>query len=53
MPDRFAELTVRLEQILHQVTTETDPVVYDKLCTELREILKERARIQGQPPPFE
>lgn len=53
MPDRFADLTVRLEQILHLLTTETDPVVYDKLCAELREILEERARITGQPPTFE
>ena len=42
MPDKFAESTRRLEQLVHRVMKETDPVLYDQLAKEIWRVLAER-----------
>jgi len=47
MPDRLAELNVRLGQLLRQIMKETDPAKYDELGAEIWRILNERERLTG------
>ena len=49
-PDRFAELGVRLEQLLDAVAKETDPLKYNELCVEIWLVIGEWERILGEPP---
>lgn len=50
MPDRLAELDMRLGQLLHQIMQETDPAKYDELGTEIWRVLSERERLTSAPP---
>ncbi len=47
MPDAFADSTARLEQLLQQVKTETDPVKVDEIGAEIWSVLRERDRLRG------
>lgn len=46
MFDEFAESTALLRQLLEQVTSEKDPVRYDKLSAEIRRVLDERETLR-------
>jgi hypothetical protein len=48
MPDKFAESTRRLEQLVHQILKETDPVLYDELAEEIWRVLAERERLANE-----
>lgn len=50
MPDRLAELNMRLSKLLRQIMKETDPAKYDELGTEIWRVLSERERLIGAPP---
>jgi hypothetical protein len=50
MPDRLAELNMRLGQLLRQIMKETDPAKYDELGAEIWRVLSERERLTGAPP---
>lgn len=42
MPDAYANSTALLEQLLRQVMKEIDPVKYNRLAVETRQVLEER-----------
>ena len=46
MPDAFANSTALLEQLVRQVMKETDPVKYDRLAAEIRQVLEEREHLR-------
>ena len=46
MPDAYANSTALLEQLLRQVMKETDPVKYDRLAAEIRQVLEEREHLR-------
>jgi hypothetical protein len=48
MPDKFAESTARLEQLVHEIMKETNPVRYDRLAEEIWSVLAERERLAEQ-----
>jgi hypothetical protein len=50
MPDRLAELNMRLGQLIRDIMTETDPVKYDELGAEIWRVLSERERLTSAPP---
>ncbi len=45
MPDPLAALTARLERLLEQAMNETDPARCDDLSAEIRQVLRERERL--------
>jgi hypothetical protein len=45
MPDKLAESTRRLEQLVRQIMKESDPAVYDQLAEEIWRVLAERERL--------
>jgi len=51
MPDAFANSTALLEQLVRQVMKETNPVEYDRLAAEIRQLLEERERLQNALKP--
>ena len=53
MPDRLAELNMRLGQLLRQIMKETDPAKYDELGAEIWRVLSELERLTGPPPSAE
>lgn len=50
MPDRLAELNMRLGQLIRDIMTETDPVKYDELGAEIWRVLSDRERLTSAPP---
>jgi hypothetical protein len=50
MPDRLAELNMRLGQLLRQIMKESDPAKYDELGAEIWRVLSERERLGGALP---
>ena len=42
MPDKFAECNARLEQLVHEIMKETNPVRYDQLAEEIWRVLEQR-----------
>lgn len=48
MPDKFAESTRRLKQLVDQVMKETDPVLYDQLAEEIWRVLAERESLAAK-----
>jgi len=53
MPDRLAELDIRLGQLLREIMKETDSAKYDELGAEIWRVLSERERLTGTPFPPE
>lgn len=47
MPDAYANSTALLEQLLRRVMKETDPVKYDRLAAEIRQVLEECQIFRG------
>ena len=47
MPYASAESTARLESLLRQVMTETDPAKCDELAAEIWRVLEERDRLKS------
>ena len=46
MSDPLADSSARLERLLDQVMTETDPVKYDELCAEIWRALYELEEVR-------
>ena len=46
MPNRFAELTERLQRLVEQVMTEPDAAKSDELCAEIWRVIGERDEIR-------
>ena len=51
MPDPLADSTERLERLLEQAAKERELEKCDALCTEIRQVLRERERLKDQAPP--
>lgn len=45
MPNKFAESTERLAQLVRQIMKETDPAMYDQLAEDIWCVLAERERL--------
>jgi hypothetical protein len=45
VPDKFSESTAWLEELVHEIMKETDPVLYDQLAEEIWRVLAERERL--------
>lgn len=48
MPDKFAESTARLEQLVREIMKEADPARYDRLAEEIWRVLAQRERLARQ-----
>ena len=52
MADHLADLNKHLARRLQQSLKETDPLEYDKLGAEIRQVLREQERLADQPYCF-